>query len=247
MKTFFLVTLLLAAAVCTHGREQVKDSNGNPVKRGAKYFIQPAKSNAGGLVPAAINLLPFCPLGITQTLLPYQPGLPVSFGYEPVIVGTDYIYTSTTINIEFESDIWPVCNELSKLWAVDVSSSAAKEPAIIIGGESTAPNSLFKIEEATEANTYKLTTSYGTVGTIPGPWLSAPQLIVTNDESKTLFVKFVKVDDAATKATTSTSRKPSVTSFLITLLLSAAVGAHGTAEINETPVKVGEKILHAAG
>uniref|UniRef100_A0A0D2ZQS6 Uncharacterized protein n=3 Tax=Brassica TaxID=3705 RepID=A0A0D2ZQS6_BRAOL len=36
-------------------------------------------------------------------------------------------------------------------------------------------------------------------------------------------------------------KKPSVTSFLITLLLSAAVCAHGTAEINETPVKVGEK------
>ncbi|CAN6935109.1 unnamed protein product [Brassica oleracea] len=204
--TPFLITLLLAAAVCTHGKEQVKDSNGNPVNLGAKYFIQPAKSNGGGLVPAAINILPFCPLGINQALLPSQPGLPVSFGYYPPFVGTDYIYTSTSINIEFRSEIWPVCNELSKLWAVDVSSSAAKEPAIIIGGESTAPNSLFKIEEATGAHTYKLTTSSGTVGTIPGPWLGAPQLIATNDVAKTLFVKFVKVDDDATKATTATSR-----------------------------------------
>ncbi|KAF8111239.1 hypothetical protein N665_0076s0226 [Sinapis alba] len=211
MKTSFLLTLLLAAAVCcTHGIEEVKDSNGNPVKIGAKYFIQPVKTdtnNGGGLVPAAINILPFCPLGITQTLLPYQPGLPVSFEYYPVFVGTDYISTSTSINIKFESDVWPVCNELSKLWAVDVSSSAAKEPAIIIGGERTAQNSSFKIEEATGANTYKLTTSYGTVGTIPGAWLSAPQLIVTNDVAKTLFVKFVKVNvDAATTATTSSSR-----------------------------------------
>ena len=36
-------------------------------------------------------------------------------------------------------------------------------------------------------------------------------------------------------------KKPSVTSFLITLLLSAAVCAHGTAEIDGTPVKVGER------
>ncbi|XP_018452816.2 LOW QUALITY PROTEIN: kunitz trypsin inhibitor 2 [Raphanus sativus] len=204
--TPFLITLLLAAAVCTHGKEVVKDSNGNPVKIGAKYFIQPVKSNGGGLVPAAINILPFCPLGITQTLSPYQPGLPVIFGYYPPFVGTDHIVTSTTINIQFHSDIWPVCNELSKLWAVDVSSSAAKEPAVIIGGERTAPNSLFKIEKDAGAHTYKLTTSYGTVGTTPGAWLSAPQLLVTNDEAKTLLVKFVKVDDDATKATTSSSR-----------------------------------------
>ncbi|KAG2321758.1 hypothetical protein Bca52824_014971 [Brassica carinata] len=210
MKTSFLVTLLLAAAVCTHCIEQVKDSNGNPVKlQRAKYFIQPVKTdsnNGGGLVPAATNILPFCPLGITQTLLPYQPGLPVSFAYDPVRVGTDYIYTSTPINIEFESDIWPVCNDFSKLWAVDVSSSAAKDPAVIIGGKRGSPDSEFKIEKTTGENTYKLTTSSGTVGTIPGAWLSAPQLIVTNDVARTLFVKFVKVDDDATKATTSTSR-----------------------------------------
>ncbi|CAN6935107.1 unnamed protein product [Brassica oleracea] len=51
-----------------------------------------------------------------------------------------------------------------------------------------------------------LTTSSGTIGTTLGAISHAPQLLVTNDESKTLFVKFVKVDDDATKATTSTSR-----------------------------------------
>ncbi|XP_013613795.1 PREDICTED: kunitz-type serine protease inhibitor DrTI-like [Brassica oleracea var. oleracea] len=193
-------------SVCTHGKEEVKDYNGNSVKIGAKYFIQPAKSNGGGLVPAPINVYFFCPLGITQALLPYKPGLPVSFAYEPVIVDTDYIYTSTSINIEFRSEVWPVCDDFSKLWTVDVSSFAAKEPAIMVGGEKKSPNSLFKIEEATGAHTKKLTTSSGTVGTIPGAWLGAPQLIATNDEAKTLFVKFVKVDDDATKATTSTSR-----------------------------------------
>ncbi|KAJ4874927.1 Kunitz family trypsin and protease inhibitor protein [Raphanus sativus] len=208
MKTSFLVTFLLAAAVCTHGLEEVKDSNGNPVRVGAQYFIQPVKTesnNGGGLVPAATNILPFCPLGITQTLLPYQPGLPVSFGYHPNILGRDTIDTSADINIEFRSPIWPVCTEFSKLWAVD-SSSASNEPAVIIGGEPKSPNSAFKIEKAAGAHTYKLTTSSGTVGTTPGAWLSAPQLLVTNDVAKTLFVKFVKVDNDATTATTSTSR-----------------------------------------
>ena len=95
------------------------------------------------------------------------------------------------------SDIWPVCSEFSKLWAVDDSSSA-----IIIGGKHKSPNSAFKIQNVTVAeHTYKLTTSYGTVGTTP------PQLLVTNDESKTLVVQFVKAhDDDATKATTTTSR-----------------------------------------
>ncbi|CAF2064353.1 unnamed protein product, partial [Brassica napus] len=85
--------------VFTHGKEVVKDTNGNPVKPGAKYFIQA---------------------------------------------------------VETESNM-----------GVDVSSSAAKEPAIIIGGELRRPDSVFKVEKATRAHTYKLTTSYGTVGTVP--------------------------------------------------------------------------------
>ncbi|KAG2254013.1 hypothetical protein Bca52824_084149 [Brassica carinata] len=78
-----------------------------------------------------------------------------------------------------------------KRWCLFLVQSQSMFPAIIIGGERTAPNSLFKIEEATGAHTYKLTTSSGTVGNIPVAWLSAPQLIVTNDEAKTLFVKFI--------------------------------------------------------
>ncbi|CAH8359254.1 unnamed protein product [Eruca vesicaria subsp. sativa] len=200
--TSLLITLLLSAAICAHG---TTNSNGDPVKVGEKYFMQPVKTennNGGGLVPAPTNILPFCPLGITQTLLPYQPGLPVTFRYTENI-DRDYITTNTPINIEFRSDIWPVCNEFSKLWAVDDSSSA-----IIIGGKEKSPKSEFKIQNVTvEEHTYKLTTSYGTVGTIPGAWGGAPQLLVTNDESKTLVVKFVKVDDDATKskATTTTT------------------------------------------
>ena len=147
-----------------------------------------------GLVPAATKILPSCSLGITQTHLPNQRGIPVSFRYTETI-DRDYVTTDTSINIEFMSEIWPVCSEFSKLWAVDDSSSA-----IIIGGKHKSPNSAFKIQNVTvEEHTYKLTTSYGTVGTTP------PQLLVTNDESKTLVVQFVKADDA-TKATTTTSR-----------------------------------------
>ncbi|WZZ68833.1 hypothetical protein YC2023_080203 [Brassica napus] len=135
----FLIAFLLAAAVFTHGKEVVKDTNGNPVKPGAKYFIQAVETESnmgGGLIPNAIKY-PTCPFGITQTRFPFRP------------------------------EMWVFCTEFSKLWAVDVSSSAAKEPAIIIGGELRRPDSVFKVEKATRAHTYKLTTSYGTVGTVP--------------------------------------------------------------------------------
>ncbi|XP_010428103.1 PREDICTED: cysteine protease inhibitor WSCP-like [Camelina sativa] len=200
----FLITLLLAAAVCIQGREPVKDTDGNSLMDRTKYFIKPANNNGGGLVPAAINILPFCPLGITQTLLPYQPGLPVSFHLP--IGGKPPVSTSLPVSIDFKSDIWPVCTEFSKFWKVDDSPSASEEPAVLIGGKRFDENSHFKIEKAGEgegSNTYKLTTSYGTVGAIPGGWIGALQLIVTNDTAKTLLVKFNKVDDATT---TSTSR-----------------------------------------
>ncbi|EOA35697.1 hypothetical protein CARUB_v10020925mg [Capsella rubella] len=202
----FLITLLLAAAVCIQGSEPVKDTDGNPLIDRTKYFIQPVKTksnNGGGLVPAATNILPFCPLGITQTLLPYQPGLPVSFHLP---LGAKHtVVTSFPVNIYFESNIWPVCNEFSKFWEVDDSKSVSGELPVVIGGKRFADNSRFEIEKAGE-NTYKLTTLYGTVGAIPGAWLSAPQLIVTNDTSKTLLVKFSKVDDVTTDDT-STSRE----------------------------------------
>ncbi|CAN7087739.1 unnamed protein product [Brassica oleracea var. botrytis] len=78
--TAFLIAFLLAAAVCTHGEEEeVKDSNGNPVKVGERYFIQPVKTESnpgGGLIPYPIRRYQTCPLGITETLDPNQPGLP---------------------------------------------------------------------------------------------------------------------------------------------------------------------------
>ncbi|KAL0807594.1 hypothetical protein Bca101_100086 [Brassica carinata] len=152
----FLIAFLLAAAVFTHGKEVVKDTNGNPVKPGAKYFIQAVETESnmgGGLIPNAIKY-PTCPFGITQTRFPYQPGTPTALKRLP-------------IHIRFRPEMWVFCTEFSKLWAVDVSSSAAKEPAIIIGGELRRPDSVFKVEKATRAHTYKLTTSYGTVGTVP--------------------------------------------------------------------------------
>ncbi|CAH8257925.1 unnamed protein product [Arabidopsis lyrata] len=206
----FLITLLLAAAVCIHGGEPVNDKDGNPVKLGELYFIQPVKTktnNGGGLVPATTSILPpYCPLGITQTLLPYQPGLPVNFTLPDAREET-FVQTSLAVNIEFNSNIW-ACNEFSKFWKVNETSSASEEPLILIGGTPQKPNSWFKIEiagEGAEANTYKLTTSTGTVGTKPGVWFGAPQLVVPNDAAKPLLIKFKKVEDVTT-ATTSTTR-----------------------------------------
>ncbi|KAF2592788.1 hypothetical protein F2Q70_00045314 [Brassica cretica] len=163
----FLIAFLLAAAVFAHGKEVVKDTNGNPVKPGAKYFIQAVETESnmgGGLIPNAIKY-PTCPFGIIQTRFPYQPGTPVNFEYP--FIDRDSFETSSDIHIRFRPEMWVFCTEFSKLWAVDVSSSAAKEPVIIIGGELRRPDSVFKVEKATRAHTYKLTTSYGTVGTVP--------------------------------------------------------------------------------
>ncbi|CAH8359452.1 unnamed protein product [Eruca vesicaria subsp. sativa] len=154
--TSFLIAFLLAAAVCTHGKaEEVKDSNGNPVVVGEKYFIRTVTSTesnlGGGLAPGPIRLAPSCPLGIAHLR---HRALQVSFGY-PYIIGRDTIDTSSDINIEFRSELWPYCDEFSKLWAVDVRPSAPNEHDLIIGGERKSPNSAFKIEKATGAYTYK--------------------------------------------------------------------------------------------
>ncbi|KAL1219857.1 Kunitz trypsin inhibitor 2 [Cardamine amara subsp. amara] len=202
----FLITLLLAAAVCIQGQEPVKDTSGNDLKTGQKYFIQPVKTNGGGLVPAPpIDILHACPLGVVQTLLPFQPGLPVSFSFPDTDVETT-VNTNDSPNIEFQSDIWPFCTEFSKFWKVNDSSSATQEPPLLIAGTPGKQNSGFKIENAGEgagANTYKFTTFIGPVGTKSG-FFNAPALVLTNDKAKQLVVKFKKVDDA-TSATTSTS------------------------------------------
>ncbi|EOA35681.1 hypothetical protein CARUB_v10020902mg [Capsella rubella] len=206
----FLITLLLAAAVCIQGSEPVKDTAGNSLQPGKQYFIQPVQTGryeGGGLVPSGIATFPtFCPLGITETRRRFEPGLPVSFASPLGVV--EFVTTSSIVNIEFHSDDWPVCKEYSKLWKVDDSSSVPNMQAITIGGTQLAQNSQFKIEKAgTEANTYKFTsvTGAGTVGFTPQGFLQAPQIVLTNDNAKTLVVKFKKVDDATT-ASTSTSR-----------------------------------------
>ncbi|KAG2321762.1 hypothetical protein Bca4012_057676 [Brassica carinata] len=204
--TSFLIAFLLAAAVCTHGEEEeVKDSNGNPVKIYTKYFIKVVETESnmgGGLIPSPIRN-PTCPFGITQTINPYQPVTPVSFEY-PYISKLTF-NTSSYINIRIRPELWAWCTDYSTLWAVDFSSPAAKEPAIIISGRPGSPESAFKIEKATKAHTYKLTTLFGTVGTIPSPFFHEPHLIATNDEAKTLIVEFVKVGDVTTATTTTTT------------------------------------------
>lgn len=166
----------------------------------------------GGLIPNAIRRFPPCPYGVTQTPFPYQKGTPVIFEYP--FIGQRTFNTSSIINIRFWPEMWVFCPKFDKLWAVDVSSSDAKEPAIIIAGKhwSWSLDSEFKIEKATRAHTYKLTTAYGTVGTIPSALFDVQKLVVTNDEAKTLIVEFVKVGDITT-ATTSPVEKLGIRMF----------------------------------
>ncbi|KAG2281610.1 hypothetical protein Bca52824_052830 [Brassica carinata] len=206
----FLITLMLAAAVCTHGENRVNDTDGNPLRTTAQYLILPLspRSNGGGLLPVPVKLQPLCPLGISQSSVKALPGLPVSFSYPYAIMDT-YVNEMEAINIEFKSDAWPGCEEFSKYWEVDESSSASEEPAILVGGKKHERNSWFKIERKEPfygGIAYKLTTLTGTIGTVPGPWENAPQLVLTNDTAKTFLVKFHKVHGDTT-ATTSTSRQ----------------------------------------
>ncbi|KAJ4909444.1 Kunitz family trypsin and protease inhibitor protein [Raphanus sativus] len=202
MKISFLITLLLATVACTHGQEPVKDTAGNSLETGQQYFIRPIKTaslNGGGLVPAAIKFPP-CPLGINQALFPFLPGQPLSFQFADSVT-EPIVKTSTDVTIEFNaSKPLPLCNEFSFIW--EVESSSASEPAILLGGIAGSQNSRFKIEKAGEGlgeNTYKLTSLDGTVGSVPG-FFGAPKLVLTNDDAKTIFVKFNKYNEATTSA-----------------------------------------------
>ncbi|CAF2196960.1 unnamed protein product [Brassica napus] len=203
----FLITLLLAAAVCTHGQEWVRDTNGNRVRINDQYFIQPVntENNGGGLVPLAAKIS-LCLLGITQALTG-EPGVRVSFSFPPSLIPPipfSPVSTKFGITIEFKSN---VCKDISKFWEVDGSSLISEEPAIQIGGNPRERNSRFKIEKVGEegrTNIYRFTTSDGTVGAVPGP-LDSSQLVLTNDVAKTIFFKLIKVN-AVTTDVTSTSR-----------------------------------------
>ncbi|KAJ4874932.1 Kunitz family trypsin and protease inhibitor protein [Raphanus sativus] len=194
----FLITLLLAAAVCIHGEESVRDTNGNEVRIGEQYFIQPINtgSNGGGLVPID-QTFPICqPLGITEAL-GGEPGVPVNIAYRSgFLTPLKVIKTNLNITIEFEYNL---CNELSKFWEVEEFGDPTK-PAIRIGGSPKEPRSWFKIEKVKDDGTYKLTTPAGTVGAIPILG-STPRLVLTNDVSKIISVKFIKVNDATTDVT----------------------------------------------
>ncbi|KAJ4874931.1 Kunitz family trypsin and protease inhibitor protein [Raphanus sativus] len=185
----FLVTLLLAAAVCTHGQELVTDTNGNIVRLNDQYFIQPVNTgNNGGA-------------------LPDEPGVRVSFSFPQTLIPPipfTPVLTNVDITIEFKSNI---CKEFSKFWEVDASALVSEEPAIQINGNPRRRNSRFKIEKVGKegrTNIYRFTTSDGTVGAVPGA-LESTQLVLTNDVAKTIFVKFIKFN-AVTTDVASTSR-----------------------------------------
>ncbi|KAJ4874933.1 Kunitz family trypsin and protease inhibitor protein [Raphanus sativus] len=193
-----LITLLLAAAICIHGEESVRDTNGNEVRIDEQYFIQPinTKSDGGGLVPLDDPFTSCQPLGITEAFWG-EPGVPVNIAYRSgFITPLKVIKTNLNITVEFKYNL---CMELSKFWEVEGSPRNPAQPAIRIGGSPKEPSSWFKIEKVgeEEKNTYKLTTPAGTVGAIPIPG-STPRLVLTNDVSKVISVKFMKVNDATT-------------------------------------------------
>ncbi|KAL0807590.1 hypothetical protein Bca101_100085 [Brassica carinata] len=181
----FLLILLLAAAVCTHGEESIQ-----PISNGI---------NGGSLAPLA-GINPFCePRGISETFTG-EPGVPVSIAYPPgFITPLEVVKTNFSITIEFKSND---CKELSKFWEV-YEARYIIEPPILIGGRPEEPNSRFKIEKVGEedgTNIYKLTTSAGNVGSIPLLGTTPQQvLVLTNDVAKTIFVKFIKVKDATSR------------------------------------------------
>ncbi|KAJ4874930.1 Kunitz family trypsin and protease inhibitor protein [Raphanus sativus] len=205
----FLIALLLAAAVCTHGQvlpPPVTDTDGNIVRVNERYIIQPVNTgiNGGGLIPVAA-ILPSCPLGITEAF-PGESGVLVRIAFPPwlipPILPLTIVRTNTDMTIEFQSNI---CNRISKFWEVDEFAQNPNQPEILIGGNQRRRNSWFRIERAgkeAQTNIYKFTTSAGTVGTISGA-LDSPQLVLTNDVDKTIFVKFIR--DVST-VVTSTSR-----------------------------------------
>ncbi|KAJ4874934.1 Kunitz family trypsin and protease inhibitor protein [Raphanus sativus] len=200
----FIITLLLAAAVCTHGEESVRDSNGNEVRLDEQYYIQPIStwSNGGGLAPLA-GLNPFCePRSITEALAG-EAGVPVSIAYPPkFITSLQVVKTNISITIEFKSN--DDCKDLSMFWQV-YDARYVIEPPILTGGRPEKLNSRFKIEKVGEkdgTNIYKLTTSAGTVGGIPVLGAKPHRvLLLTNDVANIIYVKFIKINDVS-----STSR-----------------------------------------
>ncbi|ESQ34004.1 hypothetical protein EUTSA_v10009709mg, partial [Eutrema salsugineum] len=156
----FLSLLLLVSAVAeTAGAEveYVKDTNGHPIQRQTQYFIEPASHKKGGvLVPAAsIDLDHLCPLSIVRTLLlPYQPGLPITFS-TPFLDRGNNVSTNTNLTIAFESPIWPCPS--SKIWKVDSSSLSSNNLYVTTGGNPNRKDSFFRIQKyGNEQNTYKL-------------------------------------------------------------------------------------------
>ncbi|KAF8111240.1 hypothetical protein N665_0076s0227 [Sinapis alba] len=202
----FLITLLLAAAACTHGQVAVTDTDGNNVRINQRYIIQPINTgiNGGGLIPLA-SILPSCPLGITEAL-PGESGVLVRISFPPRLIPPlpfSVVRTNSDITIEFKSN--NICNGISMFWEVDEFPQNPDQAEILIGGNRRRRNSWFNIEKAgkeAETNIYKFTTSRGTVGAISGD-LDSPQLVLTNDVAKTIFVKFIR---DVTTAVTSTSR-----------------------------------------
>ncbi|XP_010478221.1 PREDICTED: cysteine protease inhibitor WSCP-like [Camelina sativa] len=211
----FISLFLLLSAVAKSDGEPVKDSNGKPLKIQTKYFIQPASGkNGGGLVPASVDLTHICPLGIVQTLLPFQPGLPVTIS-DPSASSEGNVVTNTSITITFESPIW-LCPS-SKIWKVDSSSTLSSDNVYIsTGGSANSGDSLFRLQKyGNDENTYKLVhyqndsdTKGKSIGSTTS-FYGAPILVLNDaeDDKNAFPIKFHEVGTSEKNAFAKSSLK----------------------------------------
>lgn len=129
--------------------EQVKDSNGNPIFPGGRFYILPAIFGAaGGGVRLGQTGNSTCPVTILQDYSEVENGLPVKFtipGISPGIIFTNI----TSLDISFQEDK-PDCAGSSK-WVV-VDGDDFPKSYVGIGGVEDHPgkdilSGKFKIEK----------------------------------------------------------------------------------------------------
>ncbi|XP_071708094.1 miraculin-like [Rutidosis leptorrhynchoides] len=101
MKISFLILIVLSTLSSGQVSIPVRDTNGNVLRSGTKYYIVPAKRGAGGGLITARGGGFWCPSEVAQEVSDELDGKPLSF--VPANPNKDgIIYESTDLNIKFE-------------------------------------------------------------------------------------------------------------------------------------------------